>query len=75
MSLDNTAGFSNESPLLSEDNSGGLTKYSELLTLIGEMGRDVRGAYAGSKVSLDRLKKNLSHVKTLVHECLADSSQ
>lgn len=38
-------------------NSSGLSKYGQLLSLIEEMGRDIRPTYSGSRSSAERLKR------------------
>lgn len=38
-------------------NTSGLSKYGQLLSLIEEMGRDIRPTYSGSRSSAERLKR------------------
>ena len=38
------------------------THYTELLKLVGEIGRDVKPAYTNNKVSTDRLRKSKSNI-------------
>lgn len=48
------------------------SKYSQLLTVIEEMGRDIRPTYAGGKTSAERLKRSIMHARILVRECLME---
>lgn len=48
------------------------SKYSQLLAVIQEMSRDIRPAYAGSKSSIERLKRDLVQARTLVKESLVE---
>ena len=48
------------------------SKYSQLLTVIEEMGRDIRPTYAGGKTSAERLKRSIMHGRILVRECLME---
>lgn len=56
----------------SSETSSVISKYSQLMLVVHEMGQDVRGAYAGNKISLDRLKKGISVARILVHDCLRE---
>ncbi|XP_043258322.1 uncharacterized protein LOC122400759 [Colletes gigas] len=47
-------------------------KYSQLLAIIKELGKDVRLAYAGSKISAERLKLGIVQAKMLIKECLSE---
>lgn len=47
-------------------------KYSQLLQVIDEMGRDIKPTYAGNKMAAERLKKNIHTARLLVRECLLD---
>ena len=49
-----------------------VSKYSQLLTVIEEMGRDIRPTYAGGKTSAERLKRSIMHARILVRECLME---
>lgn len=48
------------------------SKYGQLLTVIEDMGRDIRPTYAGSKSSAERLKRGIVHARILVRECLME---
>ncbi|XP_033729943.1 cyclin-dependent kinase 2-associated protein 2-like [Pecten maximus] len=48
------------------------SKYTQLLSVIEEMGRDIRPTYAGSKTSSERLKRGIVHARILVRECLME---
>ena len=48
------------------------SKYSQLLAVIEDMGRDIRPTYAGSKSSVERIKRHIVHARILVRECLME---
>ncbi|XP_061169059.1 cyclin-dependent kinase 2-associated protein 1-like [Saccostrea echinata] len=48
------------------------SKYTQLLAVIEDMGRDIRPTYAGSKTSVERLKRGIVHARILVRECLME---
>ncbi|PAA72928.1 hypothetical protein BOX15_Mlig016831g1 [Macrostomum lignano] len=48
------------------------SKYNQLLQVIEEMGRDVRPSYAGNKMAIERLKKNIHTCRMMVRECLLE---
>lgn len=48
------------------------SKYSQLLAVIEDMGRDIRPTYAGSRTSAERLKRGIVHARILVRECLME---
>jgi len=48
------------------------TKYGNLLSVIEDLGREIRPTYAGSKMSQDRLRKGIMHARELVRGCLAE---
>ncbi|XP_028640105.1 cyclin-dependent kinase 2-associated protein 1-like [Grammomys surdaster] len=48
------------------------SKYAELLTIIKELGKEIRPTYAGSKSALERLKGGIINARSLVRECLAE---
>ncbi|XP_059144293.1 THAP domain-containing protein 3-like [Physella acuta] len=48
------------------------SKYSSLLTLIEDMGRDIRPTYAGNRGSSERLKRSIVHARILVRDCLTE---
>ena len=49
-----------------------VSKYSQLLAVLEEMGKDVRPSYAGSKSSAERLKRGIIHARILVREALME---
>ncbi|XP_044758669.1 cyclin-dependent kinase 2-associated protein 1-like [Coccinella septempunctata] len=53
----------------------GQSKYTELLTVLEEMGREVRPTYAGSRSSAERLKRTIVNARILVRECLLEASK
>ena len=48
------------------------SKYSSLLAVIEDMGRDIRPTYAGNRTSSERLKRSIVHARILVRECLME---
>ena len=44
------------------------SKYSQLLAVIEEIGKDIRPTYAGNKSSAERLKRGIVHARILVRE-------
>lgn len=44
-------------------NANGLSKYAQLLSVIEEMGRDIRPTYANGRSSGERLKRSIIHAK------------
>ncbi|XP_064608926.1 cyclin-dependent kinase 2-associated protein 2-like [Liolophura sinensis] len=48
------------------------SKYTQLLAVIEDMGRDIRPTYSGSKSSAERLKRGIVHARILVRECLLE---
>lgn len=51
------------------------TKYAALLTVIDELGRDIRPTYAGNKLAAERLKRGIVHARVLVRECMSESER
>lgn len=51
----------------------GNNKYSQLLALIEELGRDIRLTYAGSRTSAERLKMGIIQARMLVRDCLLET--
>ncbi|KAM3826139.1 cyclin-dependent kinase 2-associated protein 1 isoform 2-T2 [Vipera latastei] len=51
------------------------SKYAELLTIIEELGKEIRPTYAGSKSAMERLKRGIIHARGLVRECLAETER
>lgn len=48
------------------------THYEELLRVIAEVGKDVKPAYTNSKISADRLKRNIALARSALRDCLLD---
>ena len=53
----------------------GQSKYAQLLSVIEELGRDIRPAYASSRSSAERVKRGIVHARMLVKECLAETEK
>lgn len=51
------------------------SKYSQLLAVIEEVGKDIRPTYAGSKSSAERLKRGIVHARILVREALMEAER
>ncbi|XP_034936115.1 uncharacterized protein [Chelonus insularis] len=51
----------------------GQSKYSQLLEVIEELGRDIRLTYAGSRSSTERLKMGIIQARMLVRDCLLET--
>ncbi|KAK0162020.1 hypothetical protein PV327_008397 [Microctonus hyperodae] len=51
----------------------GPCKYSQLLALIEELGRNIRLTYAGSRTSAERLKVGIMQARMLVRDCLLET--
>lgn len=51
------------------------TKYAQLLSIIEEMGKEVRPSYSGSRSSAERLKRGIIHARILVRECLNETER
>ena len=52
--------------------SHGQSKYSQLLAIIEELGKDVKLAYAGSRTSAEKLKAGIIQARMLIRECLLE---
>lgn len=63
------------SPALGVQANAGAGKYTELLAVIEELGKDIRPTYAGSKNASERLKKGIMHARALVRECLIETER
>ncbi|KAI1724341.1 cyclin-dependent kinase 2-associated protein [Ditylenchus destructor] len=50
----------------------GASKYTQLLALIEEMGKDIRPTYTGNRNCQERLKRSVAHARLLARECLAE---
>ncbi|XP_015123452.1 cyclin-dependent kinase 2-associated protein 2-like [Diachasma alloeum] len=53
----------------------GQSKYVQLLSVIEELGRDIRPTYAGSRSSAERIKRGIVHARILVRECLVETER
>lgn len=51
------------------------SKYAALLTVIEELGRDVRPTYAGNKLAAERLKRGIVHARVLTRECMSEADR
>ena len=51
------------------------SKYNQLLAVLDEMAKDVRPSYAGSKTSVERLKRSIARARFLVHEALLEAEK
>lgn len=45
------------------------SKYAQLLTVIEEMGKDIKPTYAGNKNFAERLRRAIASARILVREC------
>ena len=48
------------------------SKYTQLLSVIEDMEKDIRPTYAGNRGSTERLKRGIVHARILVRECLIE---
>lgn len=62
-------GVQTSSPSQSQSSANGMSKYAQLLSVIEEMGRDIRPTYANGRSSGERLKRSIVHAKVsgLIH--------
>ncbi len=51
------------------------SKYSQLLAVIEELGKELRPTYTGNKMSAERLKRHIIHSRILVRECLIETER
>ena len=49
------------------------SKYSQLLKVIKELGRNIKLTYAGSKISTERLKLGIIKARMLIKECIMET--
>ena len=49
------------------------SKYDQLLMALQEMSKDIRPSYGGSKISVERLKRNITQARILIREALNES--
>uniref|UniRef100_A0A8D2K993 Cyclin-dependent kinase 2-associated protein n=1 Tax=Theropithecus gelada TaxID=9565 RepID=A0A8D2K993_THEGE len=54
---------------------GSHSTYTDLLSVIEEMGKEIRPTYAGSKSAMERLKRGIIHARALVRECQAETER
>ncbi|OCT98379.1 cyclin-dependent kinase 2-associated protein 1 isoform X1 [Xenopus laevis] len=60
---------------VSNSNQVPQSKYAELLSIIEELGKEIRPTYAGSKSAMERFKRGIIHARGLVRECLAETER
>lgn len=60
---------------ISKDKDNSVSKYAQLLSVIEEMGKEVRPSYSGSRSSAERLKRGIVHARILVRECLMEAER
>ncbi|XP_012343010.1 cyclin-dependent kinase 2-associated protein 1-like [Apis florea] len=53
----------------------GQSKYIQLLNVIEELGHEVRPTYAGSRTSIEKIKRGIVHARILVRECLIETEK
>ncbi|XP_022194140.2 cyclin-dependent kinase 2-associated protein 2 [Nilaparvata lugens] len=83
LNLSSTTGSISPTPGLKSTASIGLQvqapptipKYSQLLSVIEEMGHDIRPTYINSRSSAERLKRCIVHARILVRECLIETER
>ena len=63
------ASFVAPSPLQMKPNQ---TRYQQLLSVIDEMGKDIRTTYMSNKNSTERLKRSIASARILVKDCLLE---
>lgn len=51
------------------NNKPNYTRYQQLLSVIDEMGKDLRTTYLGNKNSAERLKRGIASARVLVKDC------
>ncbi|XP_031682180.1 cyclin-dependent kinase 2-associated protein 1 isoform X5 [Oncorhynchus kisutch] len=71
----NLATLQSYRPLGSSSSQVPQSKYSELLAIIEELGKEIRPTYAGSKSAMERIKRGIIHARGLVRECLAETER
>ncbi|XP_060100539.1 cyclin-dependent kinase 2-associated protein 2-like [Heteronotia binoei] len=47
--------------------------YTDLLSVIEEMGEEIQRTYAGSKSAMEQLKQAIIHACAWIRECLAET--
>ena len=68
-SLSQIPGAASLSAASSSMNKSNHTRYQQLLSVIDEMGKDLRTTYMGNKNSIERLKRGITSAKILVKDC------
>ncbi|VIO92752.1 WD domain protein, putative [Brugia malayi] len=53
----------------------GTSKYTQLLSVIEELGKDIRPSYTNNKICSERLKRNIIRARILVRECLIETDR
>ncbi|CAK9802287.1 Cyclin-dependent kinase 2-associated protein 1 [Anthophora plagiata] len=53
----------------------GQSKYVQLLNVIEELGHEVRPTYAGSRTSIEKIKRGIVLARMLVRECLVETEK
>ena len=53
----------------SNSNKSNFTRYQQLLSVIEEMGKDLRTTYLGNKNSTEKLKRGIASARILVKDC------
>lgn len=61
-----------QTPPIKRSSNAERSKYSQLLAIIEEIGKDIRPSYTGSKSSSERLKRGIMNARVLVRECLSE---
>ncbi|KAG7210227.1 hypothetical protein KM043_011777 [Ampulex compressa] len=61
-----------ENSTISVRSTPGETKYSQLLTIIEELGKDIKLTYAGNRISTERVKIGIARATVLVKDCLME---
>ncbi|RWS26699.1 cyclin-dependent kinase 2-associated protein 2-like protein, partial [Leptotrombidium deliense] len=51
------------------------SKYSQLLAVIEEMGKDLRPIYSGSKTAAERFKRGIIQARLLIREALLEAER
>ncbi|VDK77858.1 unnamed protein product [Litomosoides sigmodontis] len=53
----------------------GTSKYTQLLSVVEELGKDIRPSYTNNKICSERLKRNIIRARILVRECLIETDR
>ena len=48
------------------------SSYGQMVSVLQELGREVRPAYAGNRASTERLKRGMAHARSLVREAMME---